>query len=158
MLPRWHILWGAVFVALVKILIPNTPNYSLALIFFSTVFIDFDHYLASISKTNSLSLKKSLQYYREHIKFEKKQQEKGIKEKGHFFLFHTLEFHFVIAVIGLYFKPFVFILIGMILHSILDLISMANRRLIYRREFLLTKWIMEQTSKKTSKAFRKKQE
>lgn len=142
MLPRWHVLLGAIFTLLLWIASPGISLFYLALVFLASIFIDLDHYLVAVHKNKSASLPQALDYYKEQQKLEIKLHKKGIRTKGHFFLFHTLEFHLLIAVLGVFFTPFFYIFLGMLFHSLLDVLDMLQKGRIYRREFFLTSWIL----------------
>jgi len=138
MLPRWHIFWGAVFAAIVWLFAPDLNPIYLILILFGAIFIDFDHYIAHVNKNKNLSLKKALKYYDEHIKMMDKKKEKGIRERGDFHIFHTVEFHILVAILGLIWIGFFYVFIGMVFHSLLDL---AHKDVFYAREYFLFNWL-----------------
>ena len=56
MLPRWHIIFGAIFTAIIWIFSPETKIIYLSLVFLSSVLIDFDHYLITLTNTNHVSI------------------------------------------------------------------------------------------------------
>jgi len=141
MLPRWHIFWGAVFTFLIWILIPDTNIYYLFLVFISSFMIDFDHYAASVIKTGNYSLSKSFIYHKEAGIKQEKERNRGIRRRGDFHLFHTLEFHALLFLIGIYFTPFLYIFIGMTFHSLLDVFYLMYHGYLYRREFLFFNWL-----------------
>ncbi len=138
MLPKWHAFWGLIFVSLFKFLVPESNYLSLFLIFFASVFIDFDHYLATGMKTKNWSIKHSLrQNYEGRKRIMELKKNKDLCEKGDFHIFHTIEAHLFVGLMGLLLTPFFFILIGMFFHSILDIIWMVRHDLIHAREFFL---------------------
>ncbi len=138
MLPKWHVFWGLVFIGLFKLLVPESSYISLFLIFFASVFIDFDHYLAMGIKTKKWGIKHSIrQNYEDRNKIIDLKKNKDICKKGDFHIFHTIESHLFIGLIGIFLAPFFFILIGMFFHSILDIIWMVRHDLIHAREFFL---------------------
>ena len=141
MLPRWHIVSGLIFSLLLKLIFPNIGWFYISLVFLASFLIDFDHYAASVLKTGKLSLLKSFEYHRKQEIIEQRERKKGIRRKGDFHLFHTIEFHLIVFVLGFVWVGFWYILAGMVFHSILDLISMGYERVLYRREFLLINWI-----------------
>lgn len=143
MLPRWHIFWGAIFSLLLYILFPQISLLNIIIVFLSSFLIDFDHYAASISKTRSLSLFKSFEYYKNEGCIFQDEKKKGIRRRGTFHPFHTLEFHALILIIGLFFNPFIYIFIGMLFHSFLDLIYMVYNDVLYLREFLFFNWLLK---------------
>ena len=130
--------WGLIFAVLFKILVPESDYLSIFLIFFASVFIDFDHYLASGIKTKNWSLKHAIRYNHEgRRKAIELKKTKDICKKGDFHIFHTVEAHLFIGLIGIFFVPFFFLLIGMVLHSTLDIIWMVRHDLVHSREFFL---------------------
>lgn len=143
MLPRWHIFYGALFTALIALTAPNVGILNLALIFLASFLIDFDHYVNAVRKTGKLSLKCAFDYHAEEGKKQHKEKKKGIRRRGDFHLFHTVEFHALIAIIGIFWSPFFFIFIGMMFHSLLDVYSLMREDFLYRREYFLTKWIRD---------------
>ena len=143
MLPKTHIILGAIFSALIWIVFPETAWYNVSLIFLSSFLIDFDHYMCAVLKNKSLSLPKALRYYDKLNRMEKIEFKKGMRRKGDFHVFHTIEFHALVFVAGLVFEPFLYIFIGMTFHSLMDIIYGLHERLLYRREFLLTRWIIK---------------
>ncbi|MEK6846912.1 MAG: hypothetical protein AABY16_01965 [Nanoarchaeota archaeon] len=138
MLPKWHAFWGLVFVILFKLLVPEADYLSLLIIFFGSVFIDFDHYLAAGIKTKNWSVKHAIKHnYEGRKQIIELKKIKGICKKGDFHIFHTVESHLFVGLLGVFFAPFFFLLIGMVLHSTLDIIWMVRHDLIHAREFFL---------------------
>jgi len=140
MFPRWHIFLGAIFTALIWIFIPTMPVLYLSLIFLSSFLIDFDHYANAVMKNKSPSLKKAFTYHRKLRQQEKIYLAEGIKKKSDFHLFHTVEFHAVVGLLGLLWSGFFFIFIGMIFHSLLDLSSLLFTGVFHRREYFFFNW------------------
>lgn len=140
MLPRWHIFFGAIFTSLIWIFSPGISLVYLTLIFLASFLIDFDHYVVAALKTKKISLQNALNYYKIYIEKEKKEVARGIRKKGDFHLFHTIEFHAAVGVAGLFFIPFFYVFIGMLFHSMLDLISLSYNGTFHRREFFLVNW------------------
>lgn len=142
MLPKTHILLGALFTILLYFLFPSIPLYGLILIFLASFLIDFDHYMAGAIKIHSLNFKKIVNYHKINDKIAFKEREKGIRKKADFHIFHTIEFILLVYVLSFLFKPLFYVLVGMVFHSILDLISLVYHDFMYRREFFLTNWIV----------------
>ena len=141
MLPIWHMSIGLAFTILVWLAIPQIPFLYLILIFLSSVLIDFDHYAVSVSKTGSISIRKSFDYHNKKRIEEKRDISKGIKKRGDFHIFHTMEFHFLIGLLSLFWIGFFYIFIGMIFHSFLDLIDLIIKKRFHRREYFFFNWI-----------------
>ena len=141
MFPRGHILYGLIFSFLFWALFPVVAWYNVALIFFASVFIDFDHYMSAVWNSGKGSLFESFKYYEKLDKKAREEKKRGIFKKGDFHIFHTVEFHVLILVVGLTFNPFMYIFIGMFFHSLLDLYEMTKEGFVHRREFFFTNWI-----------------
>lgn len=136
MLPRWHIFWGLVFSIIFKVFVPQTPYIFIFFIWFASVFIDFDHYLAAGIKNNDWRINKAIEHnYRKRENMLSLKKNRDLCEKGEFHIFHTVEFHLLIGIISIFFAPLFFIFIGMVLHSILDIIWMVYHDLVKSREF-----------------------
>ena len=153
MLPKTHIVLGAIFSAMAWLLFPQCAWYGIVLIFLSSFLIDFDHYMCAVRRNGSLSLGKALDYYDRLAKVEAEEFKRGIRRKGDFHIFHTVEFHLLVLALGFVFTPFFFVLTGMTFHSLLDLIDMTYKKRLYRREFFFIKWLIERLDK-TNKSFR----
>lgn len=137
MLPRWHILLGALFGLFLWLVWPQVPLYGAIIVFIASVFIDFDHYLVSVCKTGKWGLFDAFEYYRlDAIKAEK-EFKKGIRRKADLQIFHTVEAHIFILILGLIWHPVMYVFAGMAFHSAADIIFMASRRMHYRREYWL---------------------
>ncbi|MEK6855278.1 MAG: hypothetical protein AABX73_03580 [Nanoarchaeota archaeon] len=143
MLPRWHIFFGAVFSLVLWFFIRDISLINLALVFLASVLIDFDHYAASVIKTGRLSLIRSFDYHKKNEIEARKDIARGIRRKGDFHLFHTIEFHLILGILGLYWKGFFYIFIGMVFHSLLDIVSMAQEGSLHRREYFFFNWLRE---------------
>ena len=141
MLPRWHILFGALFALFIWVITPDINVIYVLLAFLASFLMDFDHYLASATKTKKLSFLHSLDYHKEMQKTEEKELNKGIRRKGDFHIFHTVEFHLLVAVLGLLWTGFFYIFIGMLFHSFLDLGYSLHKDRFYRREYFLINWL-----------------
>lgn len=143
MLPKTHILFGAIFTLVVYYLYPAIPVFYLILMFLSSFLIDFDHYIVAANKTKSLSLFRASHYFKAYCEIEKKDIAKGIKKKGHFMIFHTFEFHVLVLLLVFLWRGFLFVFLGMIFHSILDIIYMVYYSEMHRREFSFINWIIK---------------
>jgi hypothetical protein len=141
MLPRYHIILGAIFTLVFWIVFPWTEWYYIALIFLSSFLIDFDHYMNAVLKTRKMGLFKAFAYHKKLEKIDLAEYKRGIRRKGDLHVFHTLEFTALTFALGLVWLPFLYVFIGMFFHSVVDLISLAFEDRLYRREYFLTNWI-----------------
>lgn len=143
MLPRTHILFGAIFTLVIYFIYPGINLLYLSLLWLSSFLIDFDHYIVAANKTRSLSLFKALHYFKVYCEKEKKDIAKGIKKKGHFMIFHTFEFHILVLLLAFLWQGFFFVFLGMVFHSILDIVYMVYYSEMHRREFWFVNWILD---------------
>lgn len=141
MLPRWHILYGALFAIFLGVVSPSTPFSYLFIVFLSSVFIDLDHYFCAVKNTGKISLLKAFVYHSRQDLTLRRLEKNGKRPRGDFHLFHTLEFHLLIAVLGMFWTPFFYLFIGMVFHSFLDIFSLLKSGKIHRREYFLIRWL-----------------
>lgn len=122
---------------------PNLNFLYIALIFLSSFMIDLDHYINALYQTRSFDYRKNFRWYREVYGLRvKKDKAKGIRRRGPFHLFHTIEFHILVLLLGIFvWEGFYFIFIGMIYHSLLDIIMLVRNNSMYEREFFFFNWI-----------------
>ena len=132
MLPHWHIILGAIFSIIVFSIFPSIGLTGAVLIFLSSVLIDVDHYLYYAVKNNNWSLFDSYKWYKARPKH----------HKPMFHLLHTIEFIFLLSLFILIFKPFFFILIGILVHSYLDISDMIYFKALDNREFSFSRYII----------------
>lgn len=127
MLPKWHILLGAVFSLLLW------PVFGLGslIIFASSFLVDFDHFLFYIKRTKNYNLLKA-------YSFLKKFAEKRKKEPP-LFIFHVIEFWILLFVASLFSKFVSLAFIGIALHMFLDFLDDAFKK--RRRQFSLVTWL-----------------
>lgn len=140
MLPRWHVLSGAIFTAIIWLLIPNLAWLYLTLIFMASFLIDFDHYANAVMKTKNLGMRSAFDYHKDLTKQEREDIKKGIKRRSDFQLFHTVEFHALVGLLGFLWIGFFYIFIGMMFHSMLDLFSLLYMGMYHRREYFFFNW------------------
>lgn len=136
MLPQSHILLGAL--ASLALMLAGIPAWGALIIFLASFLIDIDHYLLYISKERDFNLVRAYKWFR-------KQE---TNHKPMLVVFHTVEFIFLIFIIALFSKTFLFILLGMLIHSLLDVIEMTYHRKFHCREYFLTRYLLSKDKKK----------
>jgi len=104
-------------------------KWSVLYLFIGGFLIDFDHYLLYIFKFKNLSVKDALRYYN------------AGNYRDVLSIFHTVEFMFVFFLFCLYFNLSL-LLIGYVIHTLLDLTEAYKYNLFHRRAFSLIGWIM----------------
>lgn len=136
MLPKWHILFTVLLLVIFKISVPNVSYLSLFVLAFASIFVDFDHYLSSVIKTGKWNLVHILNHnYKLRDKIVSSKKKRGVCEKGEFHIFHTIEAHLLIGVLGIFVPVLFFAFIGMIFHSLLDIVWMVKHDVLESREF-----------------------
>ncbi len=138
MLPKYHIIIGFLFSIIVWLILPQIGVLGFLLIFLSSILIDIDHYLTYGFQANVWDLRKS---YIKHKEIFRKRQ------KPIMHLLHSVEFLILVFLLSLLFHPVVFILIGLLFHSITDMIDMAIKRNFNAREYFLIKYLISDKSK-----------
>lgn len=131
MLPKWHLLFGAIFSLILYLIFPQIGIFNISLIFLSSILIDFDHYLWTIKRKKYFNLKE--------VYLWNKNLPKNHKPITH--IFHTIEFIIFIAILSFYFN-FFFILIGIIFHSVLDIFDIIYSKKWGCREFSLIRFLI----------------
>jgi len=134
MLPKTHIVLGAIFSILLFFLLDISLMNSL-LIFFASFLIDVDHYLWYVFNKRDFSLKRAFNW---HVKTKDKS-----KYIPFMHIFHTIEFIILLSILSFFFEIFLFFLIGILFHSILDLISMFYDHSFNEREYSLIFYIFK---------------
>ena len=131
MLPKWHIFLGFIF-SYILYWFTSISIFEASLIFLSSFLIDFDHYVWYGIRKKSWNLKSAYLW--------NKNLPKNHKPIMH--VFHTVEFIIIVIVLAYFFKPFLFILMGMLFHSALDLIEMFYKKNLGCREFSLIRYLI----------------
>ncbi len=143
MLPKIHIIFGAI-ISIIIYLVFNLNLIQAGLIFFASFLIDFDHYFYYIFLKKDFSLKNAYCWYIKKMKIllvlPKKERETFKKP---IFIFHGIEFWFLLIIFYFFNKIIFFILVGILTHMILDFLE-----LIYIKESLYSKFSQIYTSLK----------
>lgn len=122
MLPKYHFIFGTLFVFILHFFFPQLSLLNLSLIFLSSFLIDADHYFYYIARERNFNLIKCYNWYREHLKKtlalpmnERKKIYSG------FYFFHGLEWLIALFLLGRFISPiFTFVFIGFSLHWVVD--------------------------------------
>jgi len=124
LLPKYHIIYGFVF-TLVLSLFFGIGLLEFILIFTASVLIDVDHYLFYIWKKKDFSLSRAYNDFAQKgkIYLSLTKESRGKYKKGHF-IFHGIEFVGILIFLTFYYPIISWILIGIIIHLILDYICL----------------------------------
>lgn len=138
MLPYVHFI-VALLVSTIFILL-KWQWWQIFLFFLAAVFIDVDHYFYYIANKKSWNLIKAYNYFCNLNKLLKKKQ-KGTKI---LIIFHTVEAFLLILILTFpFFNIFFPLLLGLIIHYILDIISLSlNRAKRYKRAYSIIYYLM----------------
>ena len=136
MLPSRHIIFGAIISFLILLFFPQIGWFGFLIIFLSSVLIDFDHYLYYVVKKKDFSLRNAYRYFIEGRKIwlslSKKQKETF--ESG-IIIFHGIECWILLILLIFVSKLFIFVLIGIAIHMILDFIDLYRHNLPLHTKF-----------------------
>ena len=131
---KWHFLFGFV-ISWILVYFFNFSLLTGLIIFFSSWIIDGDHYLWYALEMKDWNPIHGIKWYR---KITPKWNSLTLKEKRKFkrgiFIFHSLVFWVILIVLSLVHKFFFWILIGVAIHMVADLIE-----LYFLRESLYNK-------------------
>jgi hypothetical protein len=125
MLPSKHIIIGFLASLVIILIFPQIGWLGFIIIFLSSVLIDFDHYLWYVVKKKDFSLKRAYGWFIESRKIwlalSKKQKETF--ESG-IIIFHGIECWILLVLLIMISKLFIFVLIGVGIHMVLDFIDL----------------------------------
>jgi ABC-type protease/lipase transport system fused ATPase/permease subunit len=139
MFPLWHIIWGTVLVLSFKYLTPTISGVEIGLIFFASILVDIDHYFTHWAKTGSKNVLHAMMHLqKERTSLKEKTGKKNIRKLN---LFHTCEFQTGVGILSVFYFPLFFVFVGLIFHSLLDVIWMVRHDVLDTREFFLTRRI-----------------
>jgi hypothetical protein len=123
MLPKYHILFGIIFIAILHFAFPSISFLELSIIFLSSVLIDVDHVLYFFLKKGSLNPTKAYRWYMERRKnFNKLPREQKKQTYSGFFLFHGIEILTFLFLLSNYIPILFFVFLGFSFHFFLDII------------------------------------
>jgi hypothetical protein len=125
MYPSTHIIIGAIASFLIWLIFPSLTWWQVFIIFASSILIDVDHYLWYAIKKKDWSLRRAYQW---HVKkselFQKMDEKERNKFKHLLVIFHGIEFWLFLILLIFINKIFLFVLIGIVIHMILDYIDL----------------------------------
>src|SRR3989344_9073734 len=123
MLPKYHIVFGAIVTVAIYFIFPITILQS-AIIFLTSFLIDVDHYLYYIFVKKDFSSKNAVKWFTEKrniwmtLNYEQRKYYKYTP-----LIFHGIEFWFIIIILAQIYNIFYFILAGIAIHMLLDYIE-----------------------------------
>ena len=151
MLPKYHIIIGILFVAIIYFIFPEISLLNLAIVLFSSILIDGDHYLYYIFKKKDFSLSKALNWYKEKSKsFWSLTKNERKKIYSGFYLFHGIEWIIVLALLGrFFFPPLTYVAAGFLLHFAVDFPSeICLKGTIHKSSLIYMGYLLNKENKK----------
>ena len=147
MLPKYHIIIGAMATIILYLALPLTPLQA-TIIFLSSFLIDVDHYLIYALTKKDWSLKNATKYFhKRRKKWLSMSTDEQKKYKRYIYIFHGIEFWILLLIISIYQPLTLFVLYGFIIHITLDYIEF-----IHQKQPLLAKfsqlWVYQTNKKK----------
>jgi len=123
MLPKYHILFGFFFIAVLFFFFPQISLIGLVIIFLSSILIDVDHvFYYFLKKGNLVPLNAYNWYMKRRMQFNLLSREQKKKIYSGFYIFHGIELLIILFLLGNYFyNVFFFIFLGFSFHFIIDL-------------------------------------
>jgi hypothetical protein len=132
MLPKWHFLLGIIFCILLYLLFPSIGYINLLIVFFSSFFIDVDHYFYYALRKKDWNLKRAIDWHYKLPKY----------HKPMFHIFHSIEFIIFLFILSFHSTILFFILLGIVFHSLIDIFDMMFRKRMGQREFLAFRFLL----------------
>jgi uncharacterized membrane protein len=155
MLPNKHALYGILFSLSLFSFFPSIGFLGIILIFLSSVFIDVDHYFASILSGNGFSLQKAYKWMLAKNKNKYEYVSKWIIP------FHGIELFIVLFSLyflndGIIANILIYIIIGCLFHLFLDIIDLFKHKLPWylKLSCLYTYYIHYKLLKSKTKTFK----
>lgn len=145
MLPKWHILYGFVF-SIILISFLSFSVFAGVIIFLSAVFMDIDHVLMCIFESKSLN---PVKFYSWALKRRDIWLNMDSRENYKFpsCVLHGIELIAVLVVLSYLHIFFLWVLLGVLLHLILDILE-----LIYTKQHISYKtsqiWLWQRNKNK----------
>lgn len=140
MYPKYHILIGAILSLILLVFYPSLGFFPIIAIFLSSFIFDIDHYLFYVKRKKDFNLKKSFYW---HKKF--REGNKFHKPLTH--IFHTIEFHLFLLILSLFFPFVIYIFLGLLFHSLVDLLDLIYAKRVHVREYFLIRYLLSDKKK-----------
>ena len=124
MLPKYHIIIGFLVSVIIYFIFPEVTLIEASIVFLSSFLIDVDHYLYYVWKKKDWSLRRAYENLATNRKFILSlSPQKRAKYKVIIMIFHGVEFWLILSLLIFVNKIFLFVLIGVMIHMILDFVE-----------------------------------
>lgn len=128
MLPKWHILSGAIF-SLILYFFFNVSLLNSLIVFLASVLIDMDHYSYYIIKKRNWNLKKAQDFFKESRRLKELLVSNRKKYEDPLLIFHGIEFWILLILFSFINRIFFWIFLGSIFHMLFDFIDLAGSKI-----------------------------
>jgi len=149
MMPKYHIAIGLLISSLLVYFLNLSLLTGIIIFLSSWLFIDLDHYFRYVYLTKNFSL---VGFYRwsieKHKKFIKLSENQKEKYKKPIFIFHSIEFWFVLFLLSFLSKIFIWVLVGFAIHMIADYIDISYYKEKIYPKFSLIYTLIKNKNKK----------
>lgn len=130
MYPLTHAIFGALVSLLIWAIFPSITWWQILLIFASSILIDVDHYLWYAVKKKDWSLRRAYNWHMKKSEIFRKMPEKERSKYKHLvMILHGAEFWIFVILLIFLDEVFLFILIGIAIHMVLDYIDLYRLRI-----------------------------
>jgi hypothetical protein len=107
-----------------------------------SILIDFDHQIFYTCKTGRYDISGMFRFFKEEID----QNLYSIPYLG-VFIFHTIEFFLLVALLSTYFPPLKYLLAGLIFHILLDIYDLIRLKVPFIRAYSLIEHFIRRRAK-----------
>ena len=126
MIPKHHIIAGAIISIIIFLIFQLTPAQTL-IIFLSSFLIDIDHYIYyAVKKKDFNPIKATKWFFKKRKIWIKLTPKERKKYKRVIIIFHGIEFWILLIIFSLFNRIFLFIFIGVAIHMLLDFIELIH--------------------------------
>jgi hypothetical protein len=138
MYPKEHFFLGFFLSSLLFFGFESIGFFEAAIILFSSIFIDFDHYLYYVLRKKNLSLRKAYSWFvRNGKKYGKIPKRHKKKYYLSILIFHGIEPLLLLIILSFFSKIFFFIFLGFLLHLFSDVFIESKRGSSTNKFFLI---------------------
>ncbi|HIH39330.1 TPA: hypothetical protein HA219_01240 [Candidatus Woesearchaeota archaeon] len=139
MMPNEHMLYGFFAALIILFLFPGIGAYGFLMIFLGSVLIDADHYFAYVYLKRDISFSNAFDFF---IKMGGEQRRSKKTAREPLMIFHTAEVWLLLLVLSFYSEFFLYVLVGMLIHVLLDVYSLKKSNILYIRPFSFIRYYL----------------
>jgi len=150
MLPKYHLIFGILFIIILHFLFLNLSLISLLIIFISNILIDIDHFVYYTIKKKKFNFFEAYKWYSESSKiFDSLSKKQKSNFYFGFYALHGIELLIILFVLGLSNKLLLMIFLGFSFHFIIDFLYSIKKQQTFQK----FSWIYNFTQRKKKSCF-----